>query len=102
MVEIISGKILPGDKLPSVREYALLAGVNPNTMQKALSELEEIGLVETQRNSGRTVTMNQEMINTMRIDLATKAASRYLEYIQEIGLTRDEAMNIIKEVNPNG
>ena len=54
--DIVSGKYKPGEKLPSVRELALDAAVNPNTMQKALSELERIGLVYSQRTSGRFIT----------------------------------------------
>lgn len=55
-MEIISGKYSPGDKLPSVRELAAVAAVNPNTMQKALTELERTGLVYSQRTSGRFIT----------------------------------------------
>lgn len=55
-MEIISGKYSPGDKLPSVRDLAAVAAVNPNTMQKALTELERTGLVYSQRTSGRFIT----------------------------------------------
>lgn len=68
-MQIISGKYQPGDKIPSVRELAADAGVNPNTMQKALSELERSGLILTQRTSGRTVTDDMELIQKMRDDL---------------------------------
>ena len=54
--DIISGAYQPGDKLPSVRDLAVEAAVNPNTMQKALSELERCGLVYSQRTSGRFIT----------------------------------------------
>ena len=62
-VDIISGLYKPGDKLPSVRELAQEASVNPNTMQKALSELERTGLVYSQRTSGRFITEDTAMIN---------------------------------------
>ena len=62
-VDVVSGKYKAGDKLPSVREYAVEAGVNPNTMQKALSALEESGLIVTYRNSGRYVTENEALIS---------------------------------------
>ena len=61
-MQIISGKYQPGDKIPSVRELAADAGVNPNTMQKALSELERSGLILTQRTSGRTVRFRNSSI----------------------------------------
>ena len=60
--QIVSGEYAPGTKIPSVRELAAQAGVNPNTMQKALSELERSGLVVTMRTSGRVVTEDMEMI----------------------------------------
>ena len=55
-LDIVSGKYQPGDKLPSVRDLAAQAGVNPNTMQKALSELERENLVHSARTSGRFIT----------------------------------------------
>ena len=61
-MEIISGKYSPGDKLPSVRDLAAVAAVNPNTMQKALTELERTGLVYSQRTSGRFITEDAKMI----------------------------------------
>ena len=61
-VDIISGKYQPGDKLPSVRELAAEAAVNPNTMQRAFAELERTGLVYSKRTSGRFITEDREMI----------------------------------------
>ena len=69
-LRIISGRYRPGEKIPSVRDLAAEARVNPNTMQKALSELERNGLVETQRTSGRMVTEDMEMIQETRSKLA--------------------------------
>ena len=60
--EIVSGKYQPGEKLPSVRDLAAVAAVNPNTMQKAFAELERSGLIVTQRTNGRTVTEDTELI----------------------------------------
>ena len=68
--QIVSGEYAPGTKIPSVRELAAQAGVNPNTMQKALSELERSGLVVTMRTSGRVVTEDMEMIKQIRKQLA--------------------------------
>ncbi len=68
--DIISGKYAPGDKLPSVRDLASAAAVNPNTMQKALSELERSGLVYSQRTSGRFITEDHTMIEQLKESLA--------------------------------
>ena len=64
--DIISGVYKPGDKLPSVRDLAVEAAVNPNTMQKALSELERSGLVYAQRTSGRFITEDEAMLKKMK------------------------------------
>lgn len=70
--DIIAGIYNPGDKLPSVRDLALDASVNPNTMQKALSELERSGLVYSQRTSGRFITEDDAMLKKMKKDLASE------------------------------
>ena len=69
-MQIVSGQYLPGGKLPSVRDLAAVAAVNPNTMQKAFAELERSGLIITQRTNGRTVTEDEEMIRKIRAELA--------------------------------
>lgn len=96
-VDVVSGKYKAGDKLPSVREYAVEAGVNPNTMQKALSALEESGLIVTYRNSGRCVTENEALISDYRKDAALKAAQDYIAFTRSAGLTLEEAIVILKE-----
>jgi len=69
-MRIISGVYQPGERLPSVRELAAEASVNPNTMQKAFTELERSGLIQTQRNSGRTVTEDTSMIKQVQTQVA--------------------------------
>ena len=69
-LDIMSGVYRPGDKLPSVRDLALDAAVNPNTMQKALSELERNGLVYSQRTSGRFITEDENMLKQLKTELA--------------------------------
>lgn len=96
-VDVVSGKYGAGDKLPSVREYAVEAGVNPNTMQKALSALEESGLIVTQRNSGRYVTEDSALIADYRKSEALKAAQDYIAFAKSAGLTLEEAIEILKE-----
>jgi DNA-binding transcriptional regulator YhcF (GntR family) len=83
--------------MPSVRALALEAEVNPNTMQKALAELEAQGLLHTQRTSGRTVTPDESLINKLRISTAQMLAERYFADMQALGIERDEAQRMLSE-----
>ena len=67
-IKIISGKLPSGERLPSVRELALMTKVNPNTMQKALAELEETGLIYTERTNGKFVTTDLSACMDSRFD----------------------------------
>ena len=82
---IILGQFPPGGRLPSVREFAADAGVNPNTMQRALAQLETEGLVHTERTAGRYVTENIALIEQLRADTARTLASDFLEKMRGIG-----------------
>ena len=75
---IVSGIYAPGEKLPSVRELAVEAGVNPNTVQRALSELERDGLVFSQRTAGRFVTENENMITNAKLRIADERVGEFL------------------------
>ena len=83
-MDIISGIYAPGAKLPSVRDLAQEAGVNPNTMQKALSELERTGLLFSQRTSGRFITEDLAMIEKTKVDLASIQIKEFLEKLEHI------------------
>ena len=85
-VGIVSGAFPPGERLPSVRDLATEAGVNPNTMQRALAQLETEGLVRTERTSGRYVTEDTELIEQLRTEAARKLAE---ELIGLVGLERE-------------
>ena len=93
--DIVSGKYSPGDKLPTVRDLAVEAAVNPNTMQKAYGELERIGLVYSQRTSGRYVTDDRKLIDRTRKELAQKTASEFLARMKELGIDRNEAVKLL-------
>lgn len=86
-LRILSGTLQPGQKLPSVRELALEFGVNPNTMQRAMAQMEQEGLVYTKRTSGRFLTDQPEIIKRKREDFAQAETKRYLAYMQKIGFT---------------
>ncbi|MBC5713317.1 GntR family transcriptional regulator [Roseburia sp. BX1005] len=96
-LEIISGKYRPGDKLPSVRDLASEAAVNPNTMQKALSELERSGLVYSQRTSGRFITEDVKMIEELKSSLAKEKIHEFLENMQKLGFQKEETIRLMTE-----
>lgn len=97
-LRIISGRYRPGEKIPSVRDLAAEAGVNPNTMQKALSELERNGLVVTQRTSGRTVTEDMEMIQKTRSKLAREQVSEFIDKMKELGFSKKEIVELLEKM----
>ena len=82
---ILTRRYPPGSKLPSVRELALEAGVNPNTMQRALSQLEANGLVTTNRTAGRVVTEDERALETVRERLAQERIAQYFAGMAKIG-----------------
>ncbi|MDB2090531.1 GntR family transcriptional regulator [Clostridium paraputrificum] len=97
-ISIVSGKYKPGEKMPSVRELASEASVNPNTMQKALTELERSGLLFSVRTSGRFITEDSKMIEEMKCNLAKEEIQAFLKKMEEIGFTKEEAIETIKEI----
>jgi len=96
-LRIIAGAYPPGSRLPSVRELAAEAGVNPNTMQRALSALEGTGLVETHRTAGRLVTENGEALNAERKRFAARLIEEYLQGMQTLGFSETEAKQMVSE-----
>jgi len=92
---IVSGKYAPGEKLAAVRDLAIEASVNPNTMQRALAELERDGLVHAQRTSGRFVTNDMEVIKKMKNDLAMDLVTSFFTKMKDIGYNANEAAEII-------
>ena len=96
-VGIVTGAFPPGERLPSVRDMATEAGVNPNTMQRALAELERDGLVYSQRTAGRFVTEDNTMINTAKRSLAERHVKTFLEAMLRLGFHRDEIIDLIQQ-----
>ncbi len=90
-LRIIAGIYPMGSRIPAVRELAAQAGVNPNTMQRALAQLEENGLAVTNRTAGRTVTEDQARIDELRMELARTKIAEYLQGMQTLGFTEEEA-----------
>lgn len=96
-LRIIVGQYKPGAKIPSVRELAAEAGVNPNTMQKALAELERNGLVMAQRTSGRIVTEDMEMIRETRNKIAQEQVSDFVDKMQKLGFNKEEIIKLLEQ-----
>ncbi len=94
---IVTGQLKPGDRLPSVRDLAAEAGVNPNTMQRAMTEMERQGLVHSQRTAGRFVTEDETVIRTLREDLARTQVRDFLAAMAQLGFGPDEIAALIKK-----
>ena len=94
---IVSGQYPAGVKLPSVRELAAEAGVNPNTMQRALAEMEREGLMFTNRTSGRYVTEDREMIGKVREQIAGERITEFLSGMSQLGFTEQDIVALLKK-----
>ena len=95
---IVSGQYQPGDKLPSVRDLATQAGVNTNTMQKALSELERENLVHSARTSGRFITEDKDMIEKMREELASTQIKEFLNKMSQMGFDYNKTIALLEKL----
>lgn len=95
---IISGFYQLGSKLPSVRELALMAKVNPNTMQKALSELEEDNLIYTERTNGKYVTTDKKLIEKIKNNLAKEKTKSFINDMNKIGVAPKEIITYLEEL----
>ena len=96
-VGIVTGAFPPGERLPSVRDLAAEAGVNPNTMQRALTELERDGLVYSQRTAGRFVTEDQSMIASAKRSLAESHIQTFLRAMAHLGYDREEILTLLRQ-----
>ncbi len=96
-LEIVSGKYKAGDKLPTVRDLAVQAGVNPNTMQRALAKLEDDGLASSNRTQGRIVTANQARIDELKSKFANRYANELIAKLRQLGLSNEEIIKTVSE-----
>ena len=94
---IVSGKLSPGQRLESVRDLSMEAGVNPNTMQRALQELEREGLVYTQRTSGRFVSEDTAVIERGKKAMAMEKIREFLSAMNSLGYSREEILSLLSE-----
>ena len=97
-IYLISGVFKSGDKLPSVREFATTFKVNPNTMQKALSELESMKLIYTERTNGKYVTKDSKLIEKLKDEYAVALAKSYFEGMKRIGLGKVDSIKYLEGI----
>ncbi len=96
-MQIVSGHYPPGGRIPSVRELAISAAVNPNTMQKAFGELERSGLIVTQRTNGRIVTEDVARIDEIRCQLAQAHMEEFFQKMEDLGYTQIQIMEQVQQ-----
>ena len=96
-LKIAGGEYAPGDRLPSVRELAMEAGVNPNTMQRALAELERRGLVHSERTSGRFVTKDDKVLKQLHGQLAERYFEELNEKLRKLGMDDGEIKKAVEK-----
>ena len=94
---IVSGKFKAGEKLPSVRELAMQIKVNPNTVQKALAEIENQKLIYTERTNGKFVTENEELIENVKKELANQKVQKYFQDMNKLGINKQDAITYLQE-----
>ena len=99
IIAIVAGRFAMGGPFPTVRELAEDAGVNRNTMQRALSELEHDGFVITNRTAGRTVTTDKELVAKMKETIAMQSIEKFIHEMEAIGYDADDVIRMIKEKN---
>lgn len=95
-MQIIRKEYKPYDRLPSVRELSLVFEVNPNTVQKALLELEETGLIFTERTNGKFVTGDMEVIKRVTEETLSDMVGDFLLSMQKLGYSKEQVLKIIK------
>lgn len=97
--EIVTGKLQPGDKLPSVRDLAILYTINPNTVSRVYKELEMDEVCFTRRGMGTFVTEDEKKVQMMKEEMAEKLVSEFLEGMKQLGFTRQEAIDALEKEN---
>ncbi len=97
---ILTGEYARGQRLPSVRELAVEAAVNPNTVQRAMSELESVGLICTQRNTGKFVTEEERVIEVAREKRGEALVRDFFTGMAALGYTQTQAIDVLTEFIP--
>lgn len=93
--DIISKKIMPGEKLRSIRDYSESFGVTQNTVQKALTTLEQEELIYTERTNGKFITQDEKKIDNMKEKIACRRINQFLQDMKNMGYTKSDIINLI-------
>jgi DNA-binding transcriptional regulator YhcF (GntR family) len=99
LMRILTGTYPPGSNMPSVRVLAAEAQVNPNTMQRALAELENRGLLQTQRTAGRTITEDTNMLKTTKKQKAMEIINDFFKKMGQLGIGKEETIDLFKSAD---
>ena len=100
-IYLISGVFKTGEKLPSVRDFSASFKVNPNTMQKALTELESMNLIYTERTNGKYVTKDSKLIEKLKDEYALTLAKNYFLGMKKIGLGKADSIKYLERIDDN-
>ena len=95
---IATGDLVPGDKLPSVREMSKDLGVNPNTLQRAYGELERLGITYTRRGMGSFISEGDNSMKDLKVDMGKDLAKKFINDMASIGIDKEEAIKILKSL----
>lgn len=96
-IAIALGTYLPGTKIPSVRDLAVEFGVNPNTIQKSLTKLEDMGILYAENTSGRFVTKDIILINQIKQQIPNKIIKDFLQEMNKIGIIPKDCINMLRD-----
>lgn len=96
-IDILTGHYQPGERLPSVREFAAYYQSNPNTIARALNELEEQGLIVTQRTNGKFVTDEKDHVDALRDRIAEERVRQFLDQMNQIGFSKADVIHSLEE-----
>ncbi|MEC1738664.1 GntR family transcriptional regulator [Bacillus mojavensis] len=99
---LVRKELVPGDKLPSVREMAIHTKVNPNTIQRTYSEMERLGIVETRRGQGTFIAEKAEIVDELKERLTREVFESFIHQMAELGLTKEEMLAGIKKYTKGG
>ncbi|WP_195987331.1 GntR family transcriptional regulator [Clostridium sp. D53t1_180928_C8] len=95
---IATGDLVPGEKLPSVREMSKDLGVNPNTLQRSYGELERLGITYTRRGMGSFISEGDNSMKSLKINMGKELAKKFIKDMESIGIEKEEAIKILKSV----
>ena len=98
IIKIVSGEYKAGQKIPPVRELAMQIKVNPNTLQRAFSELESLNIIKAQRTSGRFVTDDVSLITDLKNEIALQKTDNFFSEMKQLGFDNENTLKYINSI----